>query len=320
MTLYDYEQKYVKKENTKVAKWGLRFIVAIIGVFFVFCLFSIVMDLYNKNQYVGYGAIAVAVLLFIAFYIVPLIKISQFDAFQVNVNKRTAVNAIKHNRELRHSIAKRMVEITDDVEGVGWYDEEIIGKLAIALENNNDKKIKANLSSLYAGTVKKSANQIIIKNAVRSGMYTALSQSNKVDAALVAVVNLQMIKDIVFLYGFRPSEPRLLKIFSQVLANSLVAYGLEGVSIGNGVVKKLGDMVNSLPILGSAISIVVDSSVQGLANGTLTAVIGYQTIKYLNTEYHLQDILDNVIIEESEEEFNRTCQVIKAELKNSNAK
>ena len=54
---------------------------------------------------------------------------------------------------------------------------------------------------------------------------------------------------------------------------------------------------------------------QGLTNGVLTTVIGYQTIKYLNEEYKLQDILDGVEIEETEEEFKQTCNELEQELK-----
>ena len=59
----------------------------------------------------------------------------------------------------------------------------------------------------------------------------------------------------------------------------------------------------------------MDSSVQGLTNGVLTTVIGYQTIKYLNTEYKLQEILDGVEIVESEEEFKEACSELEKELK-----
>ena len=146
-------------------------------------------------------------------------------------------------------------------------------------------------------------------------MYSALSQTSKIDAALVIVMNLQLIKDLVFLYGFRPSDAKLVKIFGRVLQNSLVAYGLGGMKIGNSIVKTMGDAVKGIPILGTAISVLVDSSVQGLTNGVLTAVMGYQTIKYLNQEYKLQEILDGIELEETEEELQETCAEIEKQLK-----
>ena len=82
----------------------------------------------------------------------------------------------------------------------------------------------------------------------------------------------------------------------------------------------MGDAVRGIPLLGSAISVIVDCSVQGLTNGVLTAVIGYQTIKYLNDEYKLQDILDGVEIAESEEELKETCEEIEKELRSGKRK
>jgi uncharacterized membrane protein YcjF (UPF0283 family) len=315
LTIYEYEQKHVKKQNTVAAKFILRLVAAAIGVFLFFCLFSVTMTVWDKNMYAGIG-VAVACLFFYIFvFIVPIVKVFRTDYFLTNVNRHTARQAQAHNRQLRRKISDKMIDFTHSVDGAGWYDEEVVGKLAIAVKTNDDKGIRQHLSTLYAGSVKRSASDIIWKSALKSGMYSAVSQSNKVDAALVAVVNLQMIKDLVFLYGFRPSDARLLKIFSAVLTNSLVAYGLGGVRLGNGVVRTMGDMVKGIPLLGSAISVLVDSSVQGLTNGTLTAVIGYQTIKYLNREYKLQDILEDVEIEETEEELQETCVKLETQLK-----
>ncbi len=156
---------------------------------------------------------------------------------------------------------------------------------------------------------------MIFQSSMKSAMYSALSQDKRIDSLMIAVVNLQMIKDIVFLYGFRPSEPRLVRIFVSVVKNSLVAYGLGGVKIGNGIVRTMGDAVKGIPLLGEVIATVVDSSVQGLANGTLTAVIGFQTIKYLSTEYRLQNILDDVDVAETEEELEETCEELEKELR-----
>ncbi|MBP5408283.1 MAG: hypothetical protein J6Y42_04025 [Bacilli bacterium] len=62
--------------------------------------------------------------------------------------------------------------------------------------------------------------------------------------------------------------------------------------------------MNSIPLLGQAISTVISSASQGIINGAMTVVIGEQTKKYLKDEYHLQDILDDVeIIDNSEEEM-----------------
>lgn len=315
LTIYDYEQKYAKRENARGARLLLTIIAAAVGVFLFFCLFSITMRIYEINMYAGIGVAAVSVLIYIFLFIVPLIKIIKTEHFIVNVNAQTASAAKAHNKKVRRSIADKIIDLTAKVDGVGWYDGETVGKLAIAVKTGNDKEIMKNLSELYSGSVKKSAKDLIFKSSLKSGMYSALSQTNRVDGMLVAVINLQLVKDLVFLYGFRPSDSKLVKIFARILQNSLIAYGLGGAKIGNSVVQTMGNAVKGIPLLGSAISTIVDSSVQGLTNGVLTTVIGYQTIKYLNTEYKLQELLDGIEILESEEEFKEACEELEKELK-----
>lgn len=315
MTIYEYEEKYVKRENTKSAKFFLHLIVSLIGVFFVWCFFTLSKSIWEMNKYAGYAAAGVSVALFIAFYIVPVVKILKTDYFVTAVNYKTAAAAKRKNKKLRFKIAEKIVELCNTVAGVGWYDSATVEKLEAGVKYHDDEVIKENLTALYNGSVKKSAREVIFKCSMKSAMYSALSQESKIDTMLVATVNLQMIKDIVFLYGFRPSDTRLVKIFAAVVRNALVAYGLGGLKLGNGIARTVGDAAKGIPFLGTVISTLVDSSVQGLANGTLSAVIGYQTIRYLNTEYKLQNILDGVDVGETEEDLAETCEEIESELK-----
>lgn len=315
MTIYEYEEKYVKRENAKAAKVVLYLLTALIGVIFVWCFFSISKTAFDFHPYAGYAVAAVSLVLFILFYILPIVKIYRTQHFITNVNYKTAARAKRHNKNTRYEIATKIVELCNTVSGVGWYDSLTVEKLEAGVKFKDDAIIKEQLTALYTGSVKKSAKQVIFQSSLKSAMYSALSQDSRIDTMMIAVVNLQMIKDIIFLYGFRPSEARLAKIFVGVVKNSLVAYGLGGVKIGNGIVRTMGDAIKGLPFLGEIISTVVDSSVQGLANGTLTAIIGFQTIKYLSTEYKLQNILDNVEIAETEEELAQTCEEIEKELR-----
>lgn len=315
MTIYDYEHKYSKRQNVRGAKIILRLIAATIGILIIACLLTITLKVWDIHMYAGIAAAVISLVLFIVLYIVPVVKILKTGYFQVNVNAYTAREAQKHNKKLRREIADKIIEVTATVDGVGWYDSAVVGELAIAVNCGDEGAIKSSLTALYTGSIKKSAKSLITKSSLKSAMYSALSQTSRVDALLVSFLNLQLVKDIVFLYGFRPSDAKLVKIFARVLQNSLIAYGLGNVKIGNSIVKTMGDAVKGIPILGSAISALVDSSVQGLTNGVLTAVIGYQTIRYLSEEYKLQDILDGVELAETEEELQETCIEIEKELK-----
>ena len=315
ISIYEYEEKYVRRQNSRGAKMLIFVLAGVAAVIIIWCLLSITMQLYALNEYAGYVAAGISAVVFIAVYVVPLVKICRSDYFLTNVNSAHAGRAKAHNRRVRRSIALKIVDFNSSVDGAGWYDDKLAGDLSVALKSRDDELLKAALTALYKGKIKRTAHDMIFKNALKSAAYSALSQSSRIDAALVVVVNLQLVKDIVFLYGFRPSDAKLVKIFVTVLQNALIAYGLGSVKIGNGIVKTMGDAAKGIPILGTAIAALVDSSIQGLTNGTMTAVIGFQTIKYLNREYNLQNILDGVEISQTEEELQQTCADIERELK-----
>ena len=285
ITIEDYEKKYVKHENVKNAKAIIFLILSVIGAFFVTCLLILILKAFEINQYFGYGAIGLAVILLVFFFIVPIVKVFKSEYFIVNVNKQTAREAKKHNKATRKKIAEKIIDFSDKVNTVKWYDEETVGKLAVAVTTNNSDAIKENLTSLYKGSVKKTCRGIITKAAIKSGTLSAISQNGFLDVALVTTSNMKMIKDIIFLYGFRPSDAKLSKIYTSVLGAALSAYGISSVNVGGKLIDKW------LPNL-DFISSIADSVIQGVTNAILTALIGRQTLKYLEKEYNLQNILE----------------------------
>ncbi|MBO4667171.1 MAG: DUF697 domain-containing protein [Bacilli bacterium] len=316
MTIYDYEEKYVKRQNTKGIKFLLNLIIVLIGVVIFTCLFLLVIKIYEMQEYAGYGAGIIAIILYIVFFIIPVVKVMKSDYFITNVNRTHAKEAKAHNKKVRLNIATKIVDFNATVSGAGWYDSAKVLELEAALYKKDDKRIKDALTDLYNGSVRKTAKEIIHQAAKKAALYSALSQSSKLDAAIVAFINLQMVKDLVFLYGFRPSDAKLIKIYANVLENTLVAYGVSSFDIGKSAVKTMGGIVNKIPILGSVISTVIDSSIQGLTNGALTTIAGYQSIKFINQEYHLQSVLDEIEIEETENDVNESVKELEEELKN----
>ena len=111
LTIYDYEQKYTRRENARGAKLLLKLIAAAIGVFLFFCMFSITMKIFDINLYAGIGAAVVCVILYIFLFIVPLVKIVKTEYFVVNVNAKTALAAKKHNRQVRRNLADKIIDL-----------------------------------------------------------------------------------------------------------------------------------------------------------------------------------------------------------------
>ena len=303
MTFEEYQAKYSGKHDLKRAKSFLTIFIAGIGIGIAALLTLVVLRVFEINQYVGYGAIALAVLLFIFCYIVPVVKVSKLKAFMTDVDNRNGAKAKRHNRQLRGEIADKMIEVSAKAD-VNWYKQESIGKLAVARQTEDNEEVKSILTSMYKGEVNKKANGIIASMATQIGIMTALSQSDKIDTLVVALFELNLIKKIVYLYGFRPSEPRLMRIYGQVLTNALIAYGASSLTsnLAIGIVNSIGGAMEKIPVLGSVVSTAIGSTAQGVINSALSVVIGFQTKAYLMKEYHLQDILDGVEIPEEPEE------------------
>lgn len=300
LTLEEYESKYNKRMNLKRARLLLVILLGLVAVLLIYFLLQLVLKLFEINEVAGYIGAGVAVFLFILIYVVPLIMIFNKKSFITNVNKYNVRNAKRYNRSLRKELAKKIVEFNDETDNIGWYNEARVETLRLALKNNNDEQIQVALNDIYNKDVSKISSKIIAENAVKVGVFTAVSQSEKLDTAIVSLFELNLIKQLVFLYGFRPNEEELLKIYAAVLRNAFISYGLGTLKFEN--IGVLGKATESIPFLGSVIATIIGSASQGLINGVLTVVIGFQIKNVLKKDYHLQDILENVEFDEDNQE------------------
>lgn len=308
MTLEEYQEKYSKPYNEKAFKTFLFIAFGIGALIVVFCLFSLVIQLYNaceKNNIVLYVSIPLAVLIFFFIYVLPIIKIHRLKPFMTqNVNYSNIKQAKKHNRELRERIADQIIDMQTKIGNADWYNEEAVGKLAIARHTHDDGALRSSLLYLYNNDIRKAANAMIGKKALQVGVFTALSPSDKIDTAIVMTYNLKLIKDIMFLYGFRPNDRELTKSYYRILTSALLAYGLSNLNVA-------GKVLEGIPFVGAAL----DALAQGVGNAALTAHIGFQTKKYLIKEYRLQDTLEDVVVDD-ENQVNIILSSIKDEIAN----
>lgn len=331
LTLEQYQQKYSRPENIAAAKTYLFILGAAIGIIIAVALFFVVLRLFEIHEIAGYVGIVVALLLFVLVYIVPLVKINKKKSFITNIRDRDAKYAKKHNKQLREEIADKMIDVTVNIEGVSWYSDAMISELIQARHTRNDKELKKALTKIYKTDVKNAGNKMIRNSSVKVGLTTALSQSEYLDILFVVVYDLKLIKDLVYLYGYRPNESQMIKIYQTVITNSLIAYGVStgtnniGKTFGNSVLNAFEKASNSLnpftssvgAIVGGIAGTALESSIQFVINSTFTAIIGYQTKKYLLKEYHLQDILDEIEIEDTPEEEAKMIDSIKTEIKDN---
>ena len=319
MSLQEYEKKFSSKFSDSSLKHLTNILLAIIGFGLFVCLFFIFKEAYEFNKYVGYGAGVLLLILYVFLFIIPLIKIKGKPQFKTDITQYNILNNKRHNAKLRNELAEQIIDLYKSSEGSSFYSDDKVDKLDKAVSSKNKEDIKNILSDIYKSDIKKAASNIIIKSSTKSAAFAALSQSSMLDAALVSATNIQLIKDLVYLYGFRPNESNMFKIVTRVLNGALLSYGIGEAQMGGVIVKSIGGSLDKIPVLGPILSTALDSTIQGLADGLITALIGYKTISYLNKEFNLQNILEDVEVDINEQDFGVICEDVKRSI-TSNSK
>lgn len=314
ITLEEYQKNNTNSDYIKAAKSYLLIVEQVVGLIVIAVLFFLVLRLFEIHEIAGYVGIALSIIVFILFYIVPIIKIHRTKSFMTNVDNTNVRQAQKFNKMLREELADKIIDAVTKVGDVKWYSDENVEKLSVARRTKNDTELKNVLTKIYTTDIKKNANNMIGKCALSVGDVTAMSQSELIDTSVILIFEMKLIKDLVYLYGYRPTDPQMIKIMQTVFYNSLLTYG---VSISfSSVANFISNATNSLPIIGTLIG----SVAQGIVNSTFVVIIGNQTKKYLVKEFHLQNVLDNVELMDTVEEQEKLVKSVAEEVKKNTSK
>lgn len=313
MSIHDYENALMKYEGKKQIGISLKVIFFVGGLILLAVIFSLSNNVRNFNTIAGYITLVVLIILFIWFYVRTVISFFYANAFELNINLSNPKLTKKANEKTRKAIALRMIDLNNKIPNNGWYDNATMQRLEDAVSENNNEGIKKQLIVLMNSTVKDASDRIIVNSAVQSGIYAALSQSPALDALLVFFVNFKMIKDIIFLYGFRPTEAKLLSIVFRTIINSLAAFQLDAIDF---VKIFSGKTVSkAIPFFNGATGYIVDASIQAVTNGMLTMWVGYKTINYLTEEFKLQLLFDDIDVLDDSAEFENTKRQVSEKIK-----
>lgn len=258
----------MKKKKTDRTRFLFYVIAVGCIILFLLMLLSAILNigekLRNISEYLEYGFYALFALIFYLAILQPIIiivtspslsiatSLDPTDSKAIAIYKKVAKNIVKSN-ELPH--------------------EEVI----LLTEYKNRQELLFNLQYVFAKTVKKQLNKIIIHNAKTVMISTAICQSARFDMITVFSVNLKMIKELVVQCGFRPSMKNLSKLTINVFGTALIAEGLENLKLEDIVPKSSMDVLNNIPYLGT----VLESVIQGAANALMTIRIGCVCRRYL---------------------------------------
>jgi len=127
-------------------------------------------------------------------------------------------------------------------------------------------------------------NGIIRNSAETVFVSTAISQSGRLDAIFVLIVNFRMIWQIAGIFSQRPALRDLIYLYANVAGSAFAAGELDEAEIANQIEpilsSALGALSFSVPGVQAASSIVISSIITGAANAFLTLRVGIIARRY----------------------------------------
>lgn len=244
------------------------FILAIsLAVAIVFILINALLEFSQKlggfHPYLQWGFIAIVAALFIIYILTPFLKVISYPRYVRLPDKAGTEQYYKYLWYLRNnllrspsleneSVVRRNLELADRIHQ-GDLEKSVKGAIAVCNKN---------------------AEQIVRDAALNVGIFTAISQSGRLDAIIVMVNNIRMINKIIPVYRQRPSAVEILKLYSLAGGTAFLADQVEDMDINETVVESLQSFgVSGLPV--PVLGKLIDVAVQGTFNAFLTLRVGY---------------------------------------------
>ncbi len=309
-----YQENVTRSKEEKRTRWILIALTVAIYLLGLGLFAIIVQTVYNINQIAGLVTGAVLLVLYTICFVVVIVSIFSKHSFDLEFKKRnTGHFSERANNKVRWEIAKNIkeqsvvlnyIENQEKKEFLNKTEAEKVDAFTTITKllekypghipgstNPDSQKLAESLSISMRkdGVIYKKAKKLILRRAVSTGCLTALSQNAIVDASVVAIKNVQLIKDLIWLYGFRPTNAEMTKILSRVVRNVCIAIGLNSMPKSTTWASKVFNKDSSnflIQLLGQAI----DMGAQFLGNGAMTYLVGKYTVNALLSQYRIQDL------------------------------
>ncbi|MBQ5926440.1 MAG: DUF697 domain-containing protein [Clostridia bacterium] len=286
----DSISRALRQKNERGIVFGIVAIVTVIVLLVVAALSDILTLCFQLHPIFGYTVSVLTAILIVIFIVRPVCKVVGARSFVTDVTGIAPKELKKRNAKALKEVSKALVEYNTDPKNAKfrYLGDENVKNISLAVSSGDKKQMQEALKRAYGGEVGSFANSLIFKSAGKVFLRTSISQNDKIDALSVLLVNLSLVKQIVGVYGYRPSQAKLLKIYVSVLRNALIAYGMENVNWFNVFGKFFSGVAKKIPFVDT----VVDSAVQGTVSAFLTILVGYKTKRYLCSDYKKQEKLD----------------------------
>lgn len=321
-TGFDYQvEESIKGENRRL--WRAIFIIVfgIVTILVVGCMLSIYNSAYDVHPYFGYAVGILELILLFCLIGIPTIRLFLLPYYSVNKKNRSTPIVRHANARVVRKVSENLIEYHANTSQ-GYVSEDSLKALALSLAKGKRTEINASLKQIYDTDINRKVRSIILKSATKSFCCTAISQNDKIDALSVLFINIRMIKSILFAYGTRPSMYKLVKIYTKIIISSLVAYGMQNISVSNILTKFVKATASIVPALGT----LIDSAVQGATGAILTLIIGYKAKHYVYKEFNMV-VKEELEYDKSQyadpdlelalQDYNETKDIMQAQVQNA---
>ena len=280
----------LNQKNEKGFLTAIIVIATIVSLLLVGALADILTVCFEINRIFGYVVCGVVAVLLLMFVVRPIVKVLSSRFFITDVTSDTFDVAVRKNYKALKSVAQSLIEYNLEPKNVRfrYLSDEKISALKKAIADGNKPALKVALKDAYATDVAGCVNALIWKSAGKVFLTTSISQNDKIDALSALLVNLSLVKQIVCIYGYRPSYAKLVRVYFTVLRSALIAYGMQNVNWFNVFSKFFSGVAKKIPFLDT----IVDSAVQGTVSAFMTVLIGYKTKRFLCSDYKKQEKID----------------------------
>ena len=254
------------KSSQKTNTWTI--------ILFVSLIILVAMSLISNALEIGERLGKIHIVLEILFYILIAVVVLGGIVYPIVGVFFAPIFSLEklHNADgtVRQKWCKRLVDnLIENVDLTPEEQEEVKGYLT--LQDETDDK----LIEFFDRKITPELNHEIYDTAKKIFIITAVSQNSVYDMLGMASANFSLIKRIVEICGFRPSNAQVFRLYIRVLSMTLLAGSLEDIDL-----EELVPMITE-GALGKALGIVAASAAQGTVNALTTLRMAAITKNYL---------------------------------------
>jgi putative membrane protein len=250
-------------------KWGSLLFAAVGGLVTLALgvwLHSFIVDLFARQDLIGWVAFALLVLALFALLMIVLREaLGLAQLARLGALRHEADSAARENdTALAKDAVERLKRLYHGRADSAW-------GLARLKEHEHDimdahERLRLAERALVA-PLDPQARAIVAASAKRTSVVTAVSPAALIDMAFVAAENLRMLRRLSTLYGARPGTLALMKLARMVITHIVVT---GGIAMGDDLIQQ---------IVGHGLTARLSTRLgEGVFNGALTARIGLAAI------------------------------------------